>query len=116
MTEAGEPLQLLQCKIATPTAGLREWPKLATEIAEELKVSQADVILQSRLWEAARDAMDAETMEATKRKERLATSSVELLQLSEKNLELTDEVGRMKSQHANRAIVLDYLKSVVGTR
>lgn len=50
LAESGESLQVLQFKVAIVTAELREWRELATEITEKLKVANADVVWQSRLW------------------------------------------------------------------
>lgn len=40
------------------TVQCKEWRELATETAEKLEVARADVILQLKLREAAREEMD----------------------------------------------------------
>lgn len=63
------------------TVELREWRKLAVETAEELKIAQADVVLQSGLCEAVREKMSAQTIEMMELQEHLGAKSAELLQL-----------------------------------
>lgn len=41
------------------------WRKLANETAEEQKVAQADVVLQSALWKPVRKEWDAPITEMT---------------------------------------------------
>lgn len=53
LAESEESLRGLQPKIAAAAAKRNEWRELATEAAEELKVAQDDVALQSALLEFA---------------------------------------------------------------
>lgn len=49
LAEDGESLQSFQTKIATVTAGLPKWCKLAGKTAEKLKLAKAGVVSQSVL-------------------------------------------------------------------
>lgn len=64
--KGGELLQKRQSKAATMSAMLRGWHELVTEPAQELQVPKADLLLQSRHWEATLDKMDAQTVNRSK--------------------------------------------------
>lgn len=91
LAEDGESLQESQSKIATVTAVLREWRKLATETVEKLKVAKADVVLQSGLSKTAWEDMDDQPAELAKLKEQLAATDAKLSQLSAKHGVLKEE-------------------------
>lgn len=47
------------------TAELKEWRPLETETAGKLEVAMADFVLQSRLWEAAREEVGFHFVDVT---------------------------------------------------
>lgn len=73
---------------------LREWWELANETTEEPKVVKADVVLQSKLWEAALKKKDAQTVEVAELRKLLAAMKAKSSKLSAKNGELYDGVRR----------------------
>lgn len=82
----------------------------------ELMVARADVVLQSRLWEAARKEVNAQIVLKMELREGVAARSTKLLQLSAKHLDLIDKLSRLNSLHAPGAIALVDLTSVAGAR
>lgn len=107
-------LQELQSTVATVTAKLREWRKLAAETAENKKVDKADVMLQLGIWEAVREKMGTKTEAKAKIEEQLAAKSAELVQLSAERGELYDELSLANLQHAAGATVSEDLESLAG--
>lgn len=91
------------------TAELGGWHELAIEKAKVLKVSTLDNVLQSKLWEAAREEVNVQTVKTAELQERLAVKSVELSQLSATHGKLSDNSGPVKSQRATSTTVSDVL-------
>lgn len=77
-------------------------------------MAQDDVVLQSGLWKAAREEIDAQTVKIKELQERLAVVSAELSQLSAIHGKLTDDLSRVKSQRAADATVSYDQKSIAG--
>lgn len=108
--------QGLQSKIAAAGAEMSDWREQATEVAEELKVAQNDVDLQSTLWEAAQKKMNTRQTELMALQEQLMAVSAGLSQLSAKHIELADEVSLVKSKSAAGDPVSGNLMLVAVTR
>lgn len=79
MAEYNESLQELLSKVPTEIAELREWRKLATVTAKNLKVAETDVVLEFGFLQAAQDELDVQTVEVAELQEPLVAKTVDLL-------------------------------------
>lgn len=98
--------------MATITAELRDWRKLATETAENLKDAKGSIVLQLDIWEAAQKDTEAPTMELSEYQEQLAAANAKTSQLLARLCKLNDELIRVKLQNATGTTMSDNLKSI----
>lgn len=112
--EGEDSLQGLQSDVVAMAAEQNQWFDLANETFGKLKTAEAYVTLQSSLWEAALEEMNAHTVEIAELQEQLTAKSAELSELLAKNSELSAGISRVKAQNVAGSTVLDNLKLVAG--
>lgn len=106
LAENGASFRELPLKVAAMTAERNEWYNVATKALGKLKMTEADVALQSTPREAALEEKDTHTAEIAKLQVQLAARGAEVSQLSAKHSEPTNDMNRAKAQIAAESTML----------